>query len=128
MKNKRRKSKNIGNDSLQNDHQKESLRPDSTKPSGRKQKDFKNKKNKNSENDESELKSFDTPIHRCVIIEKNKVLSEFNEKLDKRAKKFNEFFNSLILEEEDIQNYWQKTIPLLKPNFSLPKLEMSSNI
>lgn len=128
LKNKRRKSKNIGNDSLQNDHQKESLRPDSTKQSGRKQKDFKNKKNKNSENDENELKSFDTPIHRYVIIEKNKVLSEFNEKLDKRAKKFNEFFNSLILEEEDIQNYWQKTIPLLKPNFSLPKLEMSSNI
>lgn len=119
------KVKSKGEISEQNS--KEALRPDSTKHSARKLKEAKNKKDKNSEN-EGDVKSFDTPIHRKVIIERNRAFSIFDEEIKQRAKKFNDFVNSMEKNEDDFNDYWKKVISTLRPDYCLPKLEYAPNI
>ncbi|OHS96437.1 hypothetical protein TRFO_37380 [Tritrichomonas foetus] len=64
--------------------------------------------------------SLETPLHRCVIFERNKSYSDYETALADRVDKFKSYVTSLEQDLVAFDKYWRRCIVSMKPGFKFP--------
>ena len=67
------------------------------------------------------LNSFETPIHRSVIMERNRSYQAYESALAKRMSELEAFVNSVNTENEAFAQHWLACIQSLKPSYTEPE-------
>ena len=91
--------------------------------SGKLKKKIKKEKNTNSSETIPELMplitSFDTNLHRTVIIERNKIFEKYQLSLKDRVESFKLYTSSLIEDSNAFCDFWKRSLLSLKPGLLL---------
>lgn len=69
------------------------------------------------------LNSFETPIHRSVIMERNRCYQQYESDLTKRMNDLETFVNAVNSENEAFAEHWLSCVQSLRPSYTEPAPE-----